>query len=733
MVIPIFFVGVNITKRQGADALNSGELLRLGRGIYIDNVFKLEQYSSLGPQQQLNSLNETISSFAPWIASHITPYATLIASSAYFGQSNKFGRLYIDGVTSGRTSSICEAFFDDNKEHLGNNISKFSSADISLTLERVRTKEAVQESERTSVLLPDSLLSNVELLRYSDSIDSLNNLKNMSAYVTTPQRTLVDVCRWPSDDERSINDVDFVDLCSTAGVSFSPENIANDKAIINEIAALPSATTMVKVELMKRIETLFNPMALKSKEVEEAISLARIQYRINHPKSIFEVFHYERKVANLVDTGNHEWAIRGEGWLMPLDPYDLRMPPIISNLMPEIVKITPPQYLDFFRSSSRFMSNIQIVEFGCHKSPNDYHTTLLTEDDFFRGLISGVPNFSEGNFDFENTNLALHEDIPRVSGMQIKLPMHLESTANGLEMSLARGKSFTHMLKLASNNQQSLIIGEWVGMHISRAIGANTARFQLVDLSSSNGHRLGYVTERFDIDTQESGNEYVSCDLCSVMGWQSEDKYKGSLEIATEIIKLNSVDFESDKFGLLAMIVACLLSDNTDLHMKNISLIKNEATEEGFRLAPVYDMVVTSVIPAYSHGKLALPMNGTNEPNLSDIVTYAQNSLGINPEQTRNYIEIACNQVRGLMDSLIESFEFKHIPMHANALSRCYEAVNKRLMLFQPSMERQREQIAEAERTNAMTVEELMAHHERQEAIGKAEADYENNPPRFSF
>lgn len=733
MAIPIFFVGVNIAKRQGADAYNSGELLRLGRGIYIDNVFKLEQYKMLEPKQQLYALNETISAYAPWIASYITPFATLIASSAYFGQSNKFGRLYIDGVTSGRTTSICETFFEDNAEHLGDLHAHFSNADISLTVERVRTKQAVQDNERTTVLLPETLLRNEGLLRYGDNLDALNNLKQMFAYVTIPKRTLVDVCRWPSDDERSINDVDFVDLCSSVGVSFSPENIVNDKALFNEIAELPSATTMVRVELMKRIESLFNPIASKTKEVEDAISMARIQYRVNHPKNIFEIFHYERKVANLVDTGNHEWAIRGEGWLMPLDPYDLRIPPIISNLMPEVVKITPPQYLDFFKSSSRFLSNIQIVEFGNHKAPNDYHTTLLTDDDVFRGVIRDVPNYSEGHFDFENTKLALQDNIPRVSGMQIKLPMHLEEAAGGLELSLASNKSFTHMLKLASNNQQSLIIGEWVGMHISRAIGANTARFQLVDLSNSNGHRLGYVTERFDIDTKESGNEFLACDLCSIMGWQAEDKYKGSMEIATEIIKLNSVDFETDKYALLAMVVACLLADNTDLHMKNISLIKNENSDEGYRLAPVYDMVVTSVIPAFSHSKLALPINGTNEPTLSDVVTFAQKSLDIKPEQTRNYIEMACNQVKGLMDSLVETFEYKHVTAHANALRRCYEAVSKRLMIFQPSLEHQRVLAIEAARINALSVEELIENQERNDAIEQAEAEQLNNPPRFSF
>lgn len=732
MITPIFFAGVNITKDQCAEGVGNHTLLRFGRGIYIDNVFKLYQYQHLELQEKLKVINDTIASYSPWIASYITPNATLIASSAYFGQINRNGKLFIDGVTSGRTTHLGKDFLTENAKQIGDEIiERMHNVDLSLTVERLRTREAVKSEDCTTINIPDYLLHNSGMLRYQSSIDSLNNLQQLVASVTLPHRTLIDICRWQYDDERSLNDLDFIDLCSSAGVSFIASNEHEDKTILAKLCNSPSATVSVKLELIRRFDLLLNPLVNRSKDLEDALIMARIQYKISHPQNVFEIYHYDRKVANLIDTGGHEWAIRGEGWLMPLEPTDTRMPPVISNLMPEVVKITPPEYLNFFRQSSRFMSNIQIVELGKGKSHNDYHEILLDVDqDLFEGKVKDIPTFS-ANFDFDNTKLALDVGIPRVSGLQIKLPMHLSKENNQHVLTLAKDKPFTHMLKLASNSQQSLVIGEWFGMHIAKSIGANTAKFQLVDLSNEHGKRLGYITERFDIALKNSPEEYLACDLCSIMGWPAESKYKCSMEVAIEIIKLNTSDFEKEKYSLLAMIVAGLLSDNTDLHLKNISLIKDESKRGGYTLAPVYDMVVTSVLPTFSHSKIALTINDTYEPTLSDIVTFAQKSLGIEPQNTRNYLEMACEQVKSLSKNLSDSFKFSDVPEYAHALERCVQAVDRRIFLFQPSLESERVKKIEADATSSMSIEELIDLQQRKNAVHEVEIDDKHS--RLSF
>jgi hypothetical protein len=719
----MYFSGVNISKYDCSTGYNNGQLLRFGRGVYIDNVFSHDSYSHLELEDKIKLIHETVSKFSPWIANYITPNATLICSSAYFGQSNKDGTLYIDGVSSGRTSLLGENFFEQNELGLKADFSKIKNVDVSLKLERIRTKEPVSQEHKTRVPLPAILLDTDGILRYSnDNLSAKENLLAMEASVSTPIRSLVDICRWPSDDPRSLNDTDFIDICSYAGISFIESNLEHDLTIVREILSLESATPSVIVELQRRIEPLLyseQNRHLHTKDVDSALRHARIQFRVENPENLFEVYHFDRKVANLVDVGGHEWAIRGEGWLLPLDPNERRMPPIISNLMPEIVKITPPEYLSFFKNSSRFMSNIQIVESGMAKGLNDYHDVLLNEDQLFKGVIKDVPTFS-ADFDYQNTEKALHDAIPRCSGVQIKLPMNLAEVDGKQVLSVAANKSFTHMLKLANQNEQALVIGEWVGMHISQAVGAETARFQLINLSNSYGNRMGYITERFDIVTAGESSELLSCDLCALMGVGAEEKYNATMEIAAKVVKMNSNDFESDSKRFLAMTVAGLLSDNTDLHLKNISMIRNEAyPNEGFRLSPVYDMVVTSVLPTFAHGKQALSINQTTQPELSDMVTFAQLSLGVEPEQCRNYIEMACEQVDNLMDTLANIFpvEFKCVPEYEASLERCIKAVRERISIFQPSLQNDRQNKLDAEFTDKMSIEELLAYQERKQLV----------------
>lgn len=723
--LPIFFTGINISANNGSDCYRNGELLRFGKGVYLDNVFTIPEYSHLDLSEKVKLLNDTISKYAPWIASFYTPNATLISSSAYFGQANKNGQIFIDGVTSGRATIIGDDFFEINKNAIGKDHCLIQNVDISLKIERIRTKEAVSDSERFAVVVPDYLINNPEMQRYSNrSLPALQNLKGFKSLVSNNERMLVDVCRWTNDDPRSLNETDFINLCSFVGVSFIDGNQAQDRKVISKICSIKAVTPSVIIELNRRLEPLLSTDLGQSRrlDIEKALKLARIQFRVDHPENIFDIFHYDRKVAKLIDVGGHEWAIRGEGWLLPLDPTDNRMPPIISNLLPEIVKITPPEYVNFFKQSSRFMSNIQIIESGKNKTRNDYHTALLTEEQLFGGLIRDIPTFS-ADFDYQNTKTALHDNIPRCSGFQIKLPMHLGIEGAGQVLSIAADKSFTHMLKLASSNQQALVIGEWVGMHISKAIGANTARFQLIDLSNEYGDRMGYLTERFDIGKKGDRSEILACDLCAIMGLSSEDKYSGSMEIAVKAVSMNSADFDADRFGILAMTVATLLSDNTDLHLKNISLMRNEADPtSGYRLSPVYDMVVTSVLPTYAHSKLALSINGTHEPELSDIVTFAQESLNIDPEMTLQYMEMSCVQVKHLMETLVEMFpqKFKRVPEFEQSLTRCVNAVNKRIAIFQPSLQKEREQVLESNFTELLSIQELLDHEERKRMVETA-------------
>jgi hypothetical protein len=70
----------------------------------------------------------------------------------------------------------------------------------------------------------------------------------------------------------------------------------------------------------------------------------------------------------------------------------------------------------------------------------------------------------------------------------------------------------------------------------------------------------------------------------------------------------------ADAWRLYERVLVCLLTENTDFHLKNFAMLH---TPDGMRLSPAYDLVAAALYPAYR--TFALSIDGSaNLPSTRD-------------------------------------------------------------------------------------------------------------------
>jgi len=164
-------------------------------------------------------------------------------------------------------------------------------------------------------------------------------------------------------------------------------------------------------------------------------------------------------------------------------------------------------------------------------------------------------------------------------------------------------------------------------MHMSELLNINTAEHSLIKLKSGE---LAYISKRFD----RIKNEKLHVeDMAQLTGTLTENKYRSSMEkIGKAILKYSSYP-GIDAIGYFELALFSFLSGNSDMHLKNFSLIRNEDDE--IMLSPAYDLLSTKLLIPKDKEELALPLNG-KKSNLKkkDFDLFAA-QLGINESALR--------------------------------------------------------------------------------------------------
>ncbi|MCI5688605.1 MAG: HipA domain-containing protein [Emergencia sp.] len=192
-----------------------------------------------------------------------------------------------------------------------------------------------------------------------------------------------------------------------------------------------------------------------------------------------------------------------------------------------------------------------------------------------------------------------------VPGVQKKLSLHL-STEMESRLTLVDYPT-GYILKPQTDEFEKLPEFEDLAMRLAAIAGIKTVPHGLVKIQDE----YAYITRRIDrIIDEESVQMYAMEDFCQLSGRSTLDKYKASYEICGKIINMYSVNAGFDLSELYMRLVFSYIVGNSDMHLKNFSLIETVPASREFCLSQAYDLLPVNVIMPEDTEEMALTLNG---------------------------------------------------------------------------------------------------------------------------
>ena len=193
-----------------------------------------------------------------------------------------------------------------------------------------------------------------------------------------------------------------------------------------------------------------------------------------------------------------------------------------------------------------------------------------------------------------------------VPGVQKKLSLHLFSEGNTPRLTLVNYPT-GYILKPQVSEFEALPQAEHLVMGMADAAGISTVPHALIMGKDSPV----YITKRVDrIFTKSKMQMLAMEDFCQLDLRLTQDKYKGSYERCAKIIERYSSRKGLDITELYLRLVFSFLVGNSDMHLKNFSLLETEEGSGKYVLSPAYDLLPVNVIMAEDKEQFALAMNG---------------------------------------------------------------------------------------------------------------------------
>lgn len=217
----------------------------------------------------------------------------------------------------------------------------------------------------------------------------------------------------------------------------------------------------------------------------------------------------------------------------------------------------------------------------------------------------------------ENTNKGY-----TVPGVQKKLSLHLFSKNNKPRLTLVNYPT-GYILKPQVSQFESLPEAEQLVMSMAETVGIMTVPHALISKNSS----YAYITKRVDrIITDTAVKMLAMEDFCQLDFRLTQDKYKGSYERCAKIIERYSCRKGLDLTELFLRLVFSFVVGNSDMHLKNFSLLETSEGSEMYQLSPAYDLLPVNVILPEDQEECALALNG-KKMNLrkKDFLVFADN------------------------------------------------------------------------------------------------------------
>ena len=275
-----------------------------------------------------------------------------------------------------------------------------------------------------------------------------------------------------------------------------------------------------------------------------------------------------------------------------------------------------------------------------------YHARCMKK--LFRSMHVPALNYTQD----ELNALAKETILNRISvpGVQPKLSLHLErGKARGRSRLTLVGLEGDYILKPQTPQWPCLPEAEHFCMLLARKCGIATAEFGLIPLKSGE---LAYITRR--MDRTEKGALHME-DFCQILNKMTDQKYNGSMEQIGKAIRSYSDVAGLDLMRFFELAVFCFLTGNSDMHLKNFSLLRDE--DGHLELSPAYDLVPVKIILPADQEELALTLNGKKNRLKKEDFESLGKSLNLTPSQiTRTLSRIVDDVEQNLIETLSRSF-----------------------------------------------------------------------------
>ena len=193
-----------------------------------------------------------------------------------------------------------------------------------------------------------------------------------------------------------------------------------------------------------------------------------------------------------------------------------------------------------------------------------------------------------------------------VPGVQKKLSLHLLSEINNPRLTLVDYPT-GYILKPQVTQFEALPEAEHLVMAMADALGIVTVPHAVLKGSGE----YAYITKRIDRLFEKSEVQMFAMeDFCQLDLRLTQDKYRGSYERCAKIIDKYSCQTGLDMTELYLRLVFSFVIGNSDMHLKNFSLIETAPCSGRYKLSPAYDLLPVNVIMPEDKEQLALAMNG---------------------------------------------------------------------------------------------------------------------------
>ncbi len=221
----------------------------------------------------------------------------------------------------------------------------------------------------------------------------------------------------------------------------------------------------------------------------------------------------------------------------------------------------------------------------------------------------GTTKLPEIEIDDKTLNLLATETTNKgftVPGVQKKLSLHLVSDSNKPRLTLVNYPT-GYILKPQVVEFEALPESEQLIMSMADMAGISTVPHALIKGNTG----LAYITRRIDRKVNKDNIEMLAMeDFCQLDLRLTEDKYRGSYERCAKIITMHSSRIGIDMAEFFIRLVFSFIVGNSDMHLKNFSLIETAEGSGEYVLSPAYDLLPVNANMPADKEQFALPMNG---------------------------------------------------------------------------------------------------------------------------